>query len=125
LFASTVFGEYHSNLRRIETCESPVEQANNNPLEHKPSNFKTRARPFRGFKSDLGLEAFALSHIACHNAFNPTDRLGGQTPLQAIGAALPDAPSPWLRLTRQEFPQNVRACWGKCRCMVALGIRGC
>lgn len=90
------------HCRRV--YKSFFEQPNNNRLERKRSNFKTRARLFRGFKSDLGLETFALSQIVYHNAFKPSDRLGGQTPLQAIGATLPDAPSPWLRLTRLLTP---------------------
>ena len=80
--------------------KSFFEQPNNNRLERQWSTFKTRARPYRGFKSDLGLEAFALSQIVYHNAFKPSPRLGGRTPLEAIGAPLPMAPSPLMRLTR-------------------------
>lgn len=80
--------------------KSFFEQPNNNRLERQWSNFKTRARPFRGFKSDLGLAAFAVSQIVYHNAFRPSPRLDGRTPFEAIGAKLPDAPSPLLRLTR-------------------------
>jgi transposase-like protein len=80
--------------------KSFFEMPNNNRLERKWSNFKTRARPFRGFKSDLGLMAFAESQIVYHNVFKPSVRLKGLTPAQALGAQLPDAPNPWMLLTR-------------------------
>jgi transposase-like protein len=76
------------------------EEPNNNRLERKWSNFKTRARPFRGFKSDLGLCAFLESQIVYHNFFKPSVPLHGQTPAQALGVSLPNAPNDWMRLSR-------------------------
>jgi transposase-like protein/DNA-directed RNA polymerase subunit RPC12/RpoP len=73
------------------------EEPNNNRLERKWSNFKCRARPFRGFKSDVGLAAFVESQIVYHNFFKPSPRLGGKTPAQELGVRLPDAPSDWAR----------------------------
>jgi len=84
------------------------EQPNNNRLERKWSNFKTRARPLRGFKSDLGLAALVLAQIVYHNAFKPSERLAGQTPFQAIGAPLRAAPNDWMRLVRLAHPQLVK-----------------
>lgn len=76
------------------------EMPNNNSLERKWSNFKTRARPFRGFKSDLGLAAFAQAQILYHNLFKPSGRLQGKTPAQALAAPLPKADSNLFRLSR-------------------------
>jgi hypothetical protein len=75
------------------------EKPNNNGLERKWSNFKMRTRPFRGFKSDLGLAAFVQAQILYHNLFKPSGRLQGQTPAQALGLALPQASSDWFRLS--------------------------
>jgi transposase-like protein len=80
--------------------KSFFEQPNNNALERKWSNFHVRARPFRGFKSDLGQMAFIEAQIVYHNAFKPSPHLGGLTPYQHLGIRLPDAPNDWMRLSR-------------------------
>jgi transposase-like protein len=80
--------------------KSFFESPNNNRLERKWSNFKTRARPFRGFKSDIGLGAFLESQVVYHNVFKPSPALKGKTPAQAAGFKIPDAPNDWLRLAR-------------------------
>ena len=90
--------------KRHLVYRSFFEQPNNNRLERKWSNFKMRARPFRGFKSDLGLAAFAQGEIVHHNFFKPSARLHGQTPAQALGINLPKAPNPWTLLTRLLTP---------------------
>jgi transposase-like protein len=86
--------------RRHLVYKSFFEDVNNNALERKWSNFKCRARPFRGFKSNLGLVAFVEAQIVYHNFFKPSPRLKGKTPAQELGVPLPDAPSDWMRLTR-------------------------
>jgi transposase-like protein len=73
---------------------------NNNALERKWSNFKTRARPFRGFKSDLGLAAFVEGQIVYHNIFKPSPKLKGITPAKALEVKLPKAPSGWMLVSR-------------------------
>jgi len=80
--------------------KSFFQRPNNNALERKWSNFKTRARPFRGFKSDLGLAAFVEAQIVYHNIFKPSSKLRGITPAKALGIELPKAPSAWMLLSR-------------------------
>jgi transposase-like protein len=98
---------YKSALGDLNIAESKhivyksfFEYPNNNALERKWSNFKTRARPFRGFKSDIGLAAFALSHIVYHDFFKPSPKLKGTIPAEALGTKLPHAPTQWMKLAR-------------------------
>ena len=86
--------------------KSFFDKPNNNCIERQWSNFKVRARPFRGFKSDVGLAAFIQNQSTYHNYFKPSKRLGGQTPAQAMGIELPDAPNEWMRLSRLLTPNN-------------------
>ena len=78
------------HLRYLSFFESP----NNNALERKWSNFHVRAKPFRGFKSDLGQMAFIEGQIFYHNCLKPSVHLGGQqTPYQHLNVPLPEADS--------------------------------
>jgi len=74
------------HIRYISFFESP----NNNALERKWSNFKNRARPFRGFKSDVGKMAYIEGQIFYHNCLKPSVYLGGITPYQNLNAPLPE-----------------------------------
>ncbi len=74
------------HIRYLSFFESP----NNNALERKWSNFKNRARPFRGIKSDLGKMAYIEGQIFYHNCLKPSVYLKGKTPYQNLGAKLPD-----------------------------------
>jgi transposase-like protein len=96
---ASALGDLQIPARAHRVYLSFFEEPNNNSLERKWSNFKTRARPFRGFKSDLGLAAFVQAQILYHNLFKPSGRLQGQTPAQALGLALPKASSDWFRLS--------------------------
>ena len=84
--------------------KSFFERPNNNRIERQWSNFKVRSRPFRGFKSDLGLAAFIQNQTTYHNYFKPSQRLKGRTPAMAMGVQLPDAPNEWMRLARLLTP---------------------
>jgi len=98
------YGSALGDLRGTDTkhyvYRSFFEQPNNNRLERKWSNFKTKARLFRGFKSDAGLYAFLESQIIVHNLFKPSSLLKGLTPFQSLGISLPKAPSNWQCLMR-------------------------
>lgn len=72
------------------------EKPNNNRRERSWSTLKVDARPYRGFKSDLGLWSFvALQGYYLHNYFKPNTRLSGLTPAEAAGAKLPYCHSHW------------------------------
>ena len=78
------------HVRYLSFFESP----NNNALERKWSNFHVRAKPFRGFKSDLGQMAFIEAQIFYHNCLKPSPHLGGEkTPFENLQAKLPKANS--------------------------------
>ena len=70
--------------------KSFFELPNNNALERKWSNFKNRARPFRGIKSDLGKMAYIEGQIFYHNCVKPSLHLNGLTPYQNLNAPLPE-----------------------------------
>jgi len=79
------------HIRYLSFFESP----NNNALERKWSNFHDRARPFRGFKSDIGQMAFIEGQVFYHNCLKPSVALGGQvTPYQHLKAPLPKHETP-------------------------------
>jgi transposase-like protein len=79
------------HIRYLSFFESP----NNNALERKWSNFHMRARPFRGFKSDVGQMAFIEGQIFYHNCLKPSVALGGQvTPYQHLQVPLPKHETP-------------------------------
>jgi transposase-like protein len=73
------------HLRYISFFERP----NNNALERKWSNFKNRARVFRGIRSDLGKMAYIEGQIFYHNCLKPSKLLAGATPYQHLGIQLP------------------------------------
>jgi len=100
----SALGDLEIDEKKHRVYRSFFELPNNNQLERKWSNFKSRARPFRGFKSDLGLAAFCEAQIVYHNFFRPSERLGGKTPAQELGLKLPKAPSDWALLTRLLTP---------------------
>jgi transposase-like protein len=84
--------EYETQKRHIRYVGwdwDPVKRVNNNRLERQWSDFKTAARPFRGFKSELGLWCFTASRVYRHNYFMPNSRLDGKTPAEAVGKKLP------------------------------------
>jgi len=83
------------HIRYLSFFESP----NNNALERKWSNFHDRARPFRGFKSDIGQMAFIEGQVFYHNCLKPSVALGGQvTPYQFLNAPLPKYETPLERI---------------------------
>jgi transposase-like protein len=71
------------------------EKPNNNRRERGWSTLKIKARPYRGFKSDLGLWSFVTLQVYLHNYFQPNTRLKGPTPAEASGAELPYCHSYW------------------------------
>ena len=74
------------HIRYLSFFESP----NNNSLERKWSNFHVRAKPFRGFKSDLGQMAFIEGQIFYHNCLKKSVHLGGEkTPYENLNIPLP------------------------------------
>jgi len=75
--------------KRHLVYRSFFEQPNNNALERKWSNFKNRARVFRGIRSDLGKMAYIEGQIFYHNCLKPSKHLNGATPYQNLGIALP------------------------------------
>jgi len=88
-------GEKH--IRYLSFFESP----NNNALERKWSNFHVRARPFRGFKSDLGQMAFIEGQIFFHNCLKPSVALPvKETPYQFLKAPLPPHETPLELIAR-------------------------
>lgn len=95
----SALGDLRTDGKHI-VYNSFFEEPNNNALERKWSNFHMRARPFRGFKSDLGQAAFNEAQIVYHNVFKRSSALGGQTPYEALGVRVPAAPNDWMRLTR-------------------------
>lgn len=83
--------KYH--LRYIGLFDTST--SNNNRLERFHSTLKSKARPFRGFKSDLGLWVFISAQIYLHNFFIPHKRLNGITPAELVGRKLPPFKSKW------------------------------
>jgi len=79
----------NKHIRYVGWNWDPVKQVNNNRLERQWSDLKTAARPFRGFKSELGLWCFVASRVYRHNYFMPNKRLDGKTPAEAVGKKLP------------------------------------
>lgn len=73
------------HIRYTSFFESP----NNNALERKWSNFKNRARPFRGIRSDVGKMAYIEGQIFYHNCLKPSVHLKGKTPYENLNAPLP------------------------------------
>lgn len=71
------------------------ETPNNNRRERSWSTLKINARPYRGFKSDLGLWSFVTNQVYLHNYFKPNQRLKGPTPAEASGTKLPYCHSYW------------------------------
>jgi transposase-like protein len=96
----SALGDLRDSGDRHIVYKSFFEEPNNNALERKWSNFHVRARPFRGFKSDVGQVAFIEGQIVYHNVFKPSRPLRGQTPYQALGIQLPQAPNPWQQMAR-------------------------
>ena len=80
-----------NHIRYLSFFEKP----NNNALERKWSNFHERARPFRGFKSDVGQMAFIEGQIFFHNCLKPGVSLGGKkTPYEHLSVKLPKHETP-------------------------------
>jgi len=79
----------NKHIRYVGWDWDPVKKINNNRLERQWSDFKTAARAFRGFKSELGLWCFVASRVYRHNYFMPNKRLDGKTPAEAAGKKLP------------------------------------
>ncbi len=80
-----------NHLRYLSFFEKP----NNNALERKWSNFPMKARPFRGFKSDVGQMAFIEGQIFFHNCLKPSVSLGGEkTPYENLAIKLPKHETP-------------------------------
>lgn len=100
----SALGDLGVEGRQHLVYKSFYERPNNNRIERQWSNFKVRARPFRGFKSDIGLAAFIQNQTTYHNYFKPSKRLKRQTPVQAMGLEQPEAPNPWMRLSRLLTP---------------------
>jgi transposase-like protein len=73
------------HIRYLSFFESP----NNNALERKWSNFKNRARVFRGIRSDVGKMAYIEGQIFYHNCLKPSVHLKGKIPYENLGAPLP------------------------------------
>jgi hypothetical protein len=74
----------------IETLsQKQIKEVNNNRLERQWSDLKTAARPFRGFKREMGIRSFVASRVYRHNYFMPNKRLNGKTLAQAVGKKLP------------------------------------
>jgi len=71
------------------------ERPNNNRRERSWSTLKINARPYRGFKSDLGLWSFVTLQVYLHNYFKPNTRLNGPKPAEASGTKLPYCHSYW------------------------------
>jgi transposase-like protein len=88
---------YPSAMGDLNICDdlhirykSFFELPNNNALERKWSNFKNRARPFRGIRSDVGKMAYIEGQIFYHNCLKPSVHLKGKTPYQNLNTPLPD-----------------------------------
>lgn len=78
-------------LRHLSFFEKP----NNNALERKGSNFRMKARPFRGFKGGVGQMAFIEGRIFFHNCLKPSVSLGGgKTPCENLSIKLPKHEAP-------------------------------
>ena len=74
------------HIRYVSFFELP----NNNALERKWSNFKNRARVYRGIRSDVGKMAYIEGQIFYHNCVKPSVHLGGVSPYQNLGIQLPE-----------------------------------
>lgn len=74
------------HLRYVGLFQSP----NNNSLERKWSNFKNRARVYRGIKSDVGKVAYIEGQIFYHNCVKPSVQLKGKTPYENLQIKLPN-----------------------------------
>jgi transposase-like protein len=73
------------HIRYISFFSKP----NNNSLERKWSNFKNKARVYRGIKSDLGKMAYIEGQIFYHNCVKPSVYLGNKTPYENLNVKLP------------------------------------
>jgi transposase-like protein len=92
---ASALGDLGFNPKKHHVYKGFFESPNNNRRERTWSTIKVNARRFRGFKSDLGLWAFATHHVYLHNYFKPNNRLDAQTPAEAVGVKLPRCQSYW------------------------------
>jgi transposase-like protein/DNA-directed RNA polymerase subunit RPC12/RpoP len=93
---SSALGDLGFDSDKHKVYHGFFESPNNNRRERSWSTLKVKARPFRGFKSDLGLWSFvALQGYYLHNYFKPNIRLKGLTPAEASGSRLPYCHSYW------------------------------
>jgi transposase-like protein len=86
----SAMGDLNIDQSKHIRYKSFFESPNNNALERKWSNFKNRARPFRGIKSDVGKMAYIEGQIFYHNCLKPSVHLKNKTPYQYLNAKLPD-----------------------------------
>jgi transposase-like protein len=91
----SALGDLDFNLDKHKVYHGFFERPNNNRRERSWSTLKIDARPYRGFKSDLGLWSFVTLHVYRHNYFKPNLRLKGLTPAEVSGAKLPYCHSYW------------------------------
>jgi transposase-like protein len=92
---SSALGDLGFDADKHKVYHGFFEEPNNNRRERSWSTLKVNARPYRGFKSDLGLWSFVTHQVYLHNYFKPNQRLGGLTPAEASGAKLPYCQSRW------------------------------
>jgi transposase-like protein len=93
---SSALGDLGFNPDKHKVYHGFFETPNNNRRERSWSTLKIKARPYRGFKSDLGLWSFVtLQGYYMHNYFKPNQRVNGLTPAEAAGAKLPYCHSYW------------------------------
>lgn len=93
---ASALGDLDFDQNKHKVYHGFFERPNNNRRERSWSTLKVKARPYRGFKSDLGLWSFvALQGYYIHNYFKPNNRLCGRTPAEASGAKLPYCHSHW------------------------------
>jgi transposase-like protein len=91
----SALGDLDFDMDKHKVYHGFFERPNNNRRERSWSTLKINARPYRGFKSDLGLWSFVTNQVYLHNYFKPNQRLKGLTPAEASGAKLPYCHSYW------------------------------
>lgn len=83
------------DLQQHKVYKSFLSPTNNNRIERRFSDLKTKAARYRGFKSQRGLWCFITNQVYLHNYFLPNKRLDGKTPAEAAGLKLPYTLSKW------------------------------
>lgn len=91
----SALGDLNFNSDKHKVYHGFFDTINNNRRERTWSDYKVKARPYRGFKSDLGLWSFITLQAYNHNYFKPNYRLNGLTPAEACGTKLPYCHSKW------------------------------